>query len=207
MAIFLLFLLLSLVFWGALCHKVGYDAYEQKSEPPTVMQRIQEAFSMNQGIVLAYLEVAVLCAISVAFSTRFPLFLNITAIITIFMLGNLAPMMVQVAESDTRFKAGRIHGQDLLDRVCLTCHSSTSRPPFRPRPMSLGRTLRWPLSMRSSMPPLRCSSHSLCSKTATWRNSLSHAGFFSDRGRKIKERIPSSSRRACTREGWARIHL
>jgi ABC-type transport system involved in multi-copper enzyme maturation permease subunit len=104
-AILLLFLLLSLVFLPSLAFKEGYDARESARETPTVNARLLQAYSVVPGIVLSFFEVGILTAVSVALSTRFPLHLNVTAIIGVFALGHLAPMMVDAAENQGAFKA------------------------------------------------------------------------------------------------------
>lgn len=109
-AVALLFVLLSLVFLASLFYKAGYDAREYATEKPTYMQRIPMLVQMLPGIVLNYLQVCIICALSVAFSTRFPLHLNITACIVIFLLGHLAPQMVDASSLD-RFEAVKFMAQ------------------------------------------------------------------------------------------------
>ncbi|QDU59337.1 ABC-2 family transporter protein [Planctomycetes bacterium Pan216] len=103
-AIFLLFLLLTVAFYISLFFKAGYDARENSTDAPTYFSRLKMFTEMAPGIVLAYCRVAILAALSVAFSTRLPVFLNITACILIFLLGHLAPQMVQ-ASSQGQFEA------------------------------------------------------------------------------------------------------
>lgn len=109
-AVALQFLLLSIVFVFTLVYKVGYDARESAREIPGFWDRWPVALQVLPGIVLTYLQVMILCALSVAFSTRFPLHINITAIIAIFMLGHLAPQMVQ-ASSQGQFEGVKFVAQ------------------------------------------------------------------------------------------------
>ena len=97
-AIAVMFLILSIVFLAVLYFKAGYDARETAQERPSFAERMDMMVRMLPAIVLTYLKVAILCAWSVAFSTRFPIHLNITACIVILLLGHLAPQMVQASE-------------------------------------------------------------------------------------------------------------
>jgi hypothetical protein len=47
------------------------------------------------GLVLGFLEVTVLTAISVAISTRLPMLVNLVTCIAIFFLGHLTPVLVE----------------------------------------------------------------------------------------------------------------
>lgn len=96
-AIGVLFLILSVVFLACVYFKAGYDAREQAATKPTVQERLVMIQQIVPGIVLTYLQVAILVAISVALSTRFPLYLNITVCILVFLLGHLGPQMVQAS--------------------------------------------------------------------------------------------------------------
>jgi ABC-type transport system involved in multi-copper enzyme maturation permease subunit len=97
-AIAVLFLILGAVFLAVLYVKANYDARETAQDPPSVQAKLEMLWHIVPGIVLTYFKVAILCALSVAFSTRFPLHLNISACIIILFLGHLAPQMVQASE-------------------------------------------------------------------------------------------------------------
>lgn len=96
-AVGLLFVVLGLVFAAATFYKAGYESRENNTEFPPYGERLVMLWQMLPGLVLTYFQVTILCAISVALSTRLPLHLNITAIILIFFLGHLAPQMVQAS--------------------------------------------------------------------------------------------------------------
>lgn len=95
-AIGFLFLLLGLVFGMTVFYKVFYDA-QDNVEDPTWQDAARSVWQVVPGIVLTYFQVTILCALSVAFSTRLPLHLNISACIMIYLLGHLAPQMVQAS--------------------------------------------------------------------------------------------------------------
>lgn len=97
-AVALLFLILSVIFAAALFYKAGYEARENASEYPPYGERMVMLWQMLPGIVLTFFQVTILCAISVALSTRLPLHLNITACILVFYLGHLSQQMVQVSK-------------------------------------------------------------------------------------------------------------
>lgn len=97
-AVGLLFIILSIVFAAALFYKAGYEARENASEYPPYLERVQMIWQMAPGIVLTYLQVTILCAISVALSTRLPLHLNVTACILIFYLGHISHQLVQTGD-------------------------------------------------------------------------------------------------------------
>lgn len=101
----LMFLLLSIVFAVALWTKVGYEAHEAGGgDQPTFDDRVETLVKMSPGLVLAYFQVTVLCALSVAFSTRFAVHWNITLCLMIYLLGHLAPQMVQRASQIKGFE-------------------------------------------------------------------------------------------------------
>lgn len=99
-SVFALFVVLGLVFMGVLFYKEGYDAREYAKDYPTYAERLQTMSTMLPGLVLTFLEVTILCALSVAFSTRLPVHFNITACIAIFLLGHVAPRMVQQSQQE-----------------------------------------------------------------------------------------------------------
>lgn len=56
------------------------------------------AWLVLPGIVLGFCQVMVLLAVAVALATRLPMVVNVNACLAIFFLGNLSPILVQVAE-------------------------------------------------------------------------------------------------------------
>lgn len=111
-AIAVLFVILSLVFFASLWWKAGYEARENSDNPPTMEQNIEMIEKMVPGVVLQYFQVTVLCALSVAFSTRFPVHWNITLCIAIYLLGNIAPQMIAFAQ-----QPGNFQGVEFMARV------------------------------------------------------------------------------------------
>ena len=109
-------------------YKVGYDARESGKEVPpwVVMQTVEgwtrqiplpeperftETLQVMPGLVLIFLEIAVLGAISVAISTRLPMVVNMTACFAIFIVGHLTPILVQAEGTGRGFEVVRFVGQ------------------------------------------------------------------------------------------------
>lgn len=90
----LLFLLLGALFLGSISYKVVYDARENSSSPPTVEMCRDEMLQIVPGMVLSFMETIVLTAISVAISTRLPMLPNLIICSTVYVLGHLAPLIV-----------------------------------------------------------------------------------------------------------------
>lgn len=108
-AILLLFVILGITFLACLWYKAGIEARETASDPPLPREKWAMLFKMLPGLVLAYFQVTVLCALSVAFSTRFPIHWNISVCVVIYLLGHLAPQMV--AYSRTHFEGVQFMGK------------------------------------------------------------------------------------------------
>ncbi|MBX9656089.1 ABC transporter permease [bacterium] len=104
MGVGLLFILVGIAFMITLFFKAGYDAREVAKDIPTAQERIAMIWRVVPGLFLMYFQVMVLCALSVAFSTRLPIHLNITACIIIMLLGHLSNQLVQAAQTDNRFR-------------------------------------------------------------------------------------------------------
>ena len=92
-----LWLLLPLVvaFLGLIYYKVGYDAFEGRSTADAFPDRMNSLIQVVPGVLLIFLEVCVLAAISVAISTRLPMVVNIVTCFAIFVVGHLTPVLVQ----------------------------------------------------------------------------------------------------------------
>ncbi|MFO0945045.1 MAG: ABC transporter permease subunit [Planctomycetota bacterium] len=93
-AVGLLFVILGVVMALMLFYKAGYEAGENKTDMPSYSERLVMLWQTAPALLLTYFQVTILCALSVAFSTRLPLHLNLTACIIIFFLGHLAPQLV-----------------------------------------------------------------------------------------------------------------
>ncbi|MCE9547219.1 MAG: ABC transporter permease [Planctomycetia bacterium] len=89
------FILLGIWFLLWTSYKVVYDARE--SADPNIMWQdcYAELAQTVPGLVLAFMETAVLAAISVAISTRLPLLPNLVICTSIYMVGHLVPLLVQ----------------------------------------------------------------------------------------------------------------
>ena len=85
----------AIVFLALIYYRVGYDAKESSNEPPMAMERIGLLITVVPSIVMVYLEVAVLTAISVAISTRLPMVANLTTCFAIYVVANLTPKLVE----------------------------------------------------------------------------------------------------------------
>lgn len=85
----------SLVFLLLVFYKVGYDAHESSLDPPTVAQRFAVMVQVVPGLLLIFMEIAVLAALSVAISTRLPMVVNMTTMFAVFVVGHLTPVLVQ----------------------------------------------------------------------------------------------------------------
>lgn len=75
-------------------YKVGYDARESSKSVPDHAERMLHVVQILPGLVLIFLEVAVLTAISVAIATRAPMIFNLVTCFTIFVVGHLTPVLV-----------------------------------------------------------------------------------------------------------------
>jgi len=91
------------VFLACVYYKVGYDAKESSKELPESAVRMAEVVQVLPGLVLLFMEIAVLSAISVAISTRLPMVVNLTTCFSIFVIGHLAGLLVQVGKERLEF--------------------------------------------------------------------------------------------------------
>lgn len=111
-AVLLLMIPLILVFLFLIFYKVGYDARESAKEIPPwftwvsvkglsfqlplpVDERWGPTIQIIPGLILIFLEIAVLTAVSVAISTRLPMVINMVTCFTIFVIGHLTPVLVK----------------------------------------------------------------------------------------------------------------
>jgi ABC-type transport system involved in multi-copper enzyme maturation permease subunit len=101
-----LFLIVPLIF--VLCffilYKVGYDARESSEEVPDWFAaeggwltgaRARELLLLLPGFALMFMEIAVLTAVSTAISTRVPMVVNLVTTLSIFVVGNITPKLVE----------------------------------------------------------------------------------------------------------------
>jgi len=97
-AVTLLFLILGTFFLCSVSYKVVYDARESSRDVPTAIECAEAVYNILPGLALAYLETLILAAIAIAISTRLPLLPNLTLVLIIYLLGNIAPIIVQASE-------------------------------------------------------------------------------------------------------------
>jgi len=91
----LMFIVLGAVLLAVVSYKAVYDARETSAEPPTWHICYAEMVSIVPGLVLAFLETMILAALSVAISTRLPMFANFMICFTVYVLGHLIPLISQ----------------------------------------------------------------------------------------------------------------
>lgn len=117
-AVIWLFLVLTLLFSLLIFYKVGYDQKESSEEVTPVLQwreissgveiptphptRLRVVSQTLPAIALSFLQVCVLGAISVTIATRLPMVVNLVVCFSIFVVGNLTPLMVSQSETTIR---------------------------------------------------------------------------------------------------------
>jgi hypothetical protein len=94
-AVGLMLLPIALCFLGLIFYKVGYDARESGGEMPIGAERWPVVLQIVPGLIMIFLEVGVLAAISVAISTRLPMVVNMVTCFSIFVIGHLTPVLVE----------------------------------------------------------------------------------------------------------------
>ena len=94
----LMFIVLGSVFLAIVSYKVIYDSRESSREVPMWQSCYLEMVSAIPGLVLAFMETTVLAALSVAVSTRLPMFANFMICFTVYVLGHLIPLISQATE-------------------------------------------------------------------------------------------------------------
>ncbi len=103
--IFLMFVILGLWMLIWVSAKVVYDARETSNPDPSWQLCSTEMIGTVSGLVLAFMEAVVLAAISVAISTRLPMLPNLIICGSIYVLGNLGPLIVQSSVGRNEFVA------------------------------------------------------------------------------------------------------
>jgi len=90
-----MFIVLGIVFLFVTAYKPIYDAPMTSGEPPVWQQCHLEMIRIVPGLVLAFFQVVVLAALSVAISTRVPVLGNFILCFSVYVLGNLTPAIVK----------------------------------------------------------------------------------------------------------------
>ena len=120
----------GLVFFVLTYFKFGYDARESGREQPEVYiltsvfwlpegrlwpslepERLGVAVNILPALVLIFMEVAVMAAISVAISTRLPMLINLVGCFGIFVVGHLTPVLVESTKANEQLAPVRFMAQ------------------------------------------------------------------------------------------------
>jgi ABC-type transport system involved in multi-copper enzyme maturation permease subunit len=91
-----------LVFLVLIYFKVGYDVREGSTRlgAGDAAVGIEQILQVMPGLLLMFLEAAVITAISVAIATRLPMIVNAVICLTIFIVGHLTPVLVRTVLED-----------------------------------------------------------------------------------------------------------
>jgi ABC-type transport system involved in multi-copper enzyme maturation permease subunit len=99
------FILLGSVLMLVTAYKPIYDAKESSGEQPIWQLCHFEMVGVVPGLLLAFMEVAILAAISVAISTRLPMLANFIICFAIYVIGHMTPLLVQSSVEGEMFEA------------------------------------------------------------------------------------------------------
>ncbi len=77
-------------------YKTAYDFWESGGGAEELTRRTSHVWQILPGLVLGFMEVTILASISLAISTRMPMLVNLVVCITIFFLGHLSQVLVDV---------------------------------------------------------------------------------------------------------------
>jgi ABC-type transport system involved in multi-copper enzyme maturation permease subunit len=99
------FILLGTVLMLVTAYKPIYDAKENSLEQPIWQMCHLEMVGVVPGLLLAFMEVSILSAISVAISTRLPMLANFIISFAIYVIGHLTPLLVQSSVEGKMFEA------------------------------------------------------------------------------------------------------
>jgi len=86
-------------------YKPIYDSKEGASETPIWQVCHFEMVGLLPGLALAFMETAIMAAISVAISTRLPMLANFIICFAIYVIGHLTPLLVQASVEGRMFQA------------------------------------------------------------------------------------------------------
>ena len=103
--ILVLFVVLGVILMVAVSYKVVYDARETANPNPAWQDSYLEMIRVIPGLLLTFMEVVVLAAISVAISTRLPFIPNLVICGSIYVLGHLGTRIVQSSAVQLEFVA------------------------------------------------------------------------------------------------------
>ncbi len=103
--VLVMFVVLGPILMASISYKVVYDARETSNPQPKWEECYSEMIQVPSGLALAFMETAILAAISVAISTRLPMMPNLIICGSIYVLGHLGPLIVQSAMGQIEFVA------------------------------------------------------------------------------------------------------
>jgi ABC-type transport system involved in multi-copper enzyme maturation permease subunit len=104
-ATMLMFIVLGAWMLILVSYKVVYDARETANPEPAWQACAAEMTATVPGMVLSFMEVVVLTAVSVAISTRLSILPNLVICGSIYVLGHLGPLIVQSSIGQNEFVA------------------------------------------------------------------------------------------------------
>jgi len=99
-----MFCIFGLILMITVAYKPIYDARETSEAEPIWQICMLEMSGVVPGLLLGFMETCVLAAISVAISTRLPMLANFIISFAVYVLGNLAPLLVQNAVVNELFE-------------------------------------------------------------------------------------------------------
>ena len=111
MAVAALFIVLGLWFVLWTSYKPIYDGVESSKTTIEWAQCFSESIGVIPALFLAFLEVTIFVAVSVAISTRFGILANFLLCFAIYVLGHLTPLIVQSSDAVGAFEPVLLFGQ------------------------------------------------------------------------------------------------
>jgi ABC-type transport system involved in multi-copper enzyme maturation permease subunit len=129
----LVFVVLGGFFLCTISYKVVYDSRETANPEPAWQDCAKEMLDTTPGLALAFMEAVVLSSIAVAISTRLSIVPNLVICLSIYLLGNLVPRLVN---SDVgRFEIVNFVGRFLAAILPVLDHFSVESIMFRNQPV------------------------------------------------------------------------
>lgn len=98
-----LFIILGVIFLGVVSYKVVYDARETGQLTPEWTQCQEEVVQVAPGVALAFMEAVVLTSIAIAIATRLPMLPNLLICASIYVVGNLVPLLLSSTSGQLEF--------------------------------------------------------------------------------------------------------
>jgi len=105
LAVTLIFLILGFFFLNTVSYKVVFDARESAKDIPSAWDCTRQVIATLPSFALSFFETMILAAIAIAISTRLSLLPNLTICLAVYVIGHLAPMIVQSSVGQIAFVA------------------------------------------------------------------------------------------------------